>query len=123
MLMSLGAWNGRAGCMSWAAAPDAPRSALGHVVRVLNHGSQNPAWTVERLRRTVKRLVTEGMIEPTLLSRARRQRSDDWLVRLVGIKAAAPARTLQQIASQLRACANAPLAAARVGIRPRSNTC
>lgn len=79
--------------------PDQP---WGDVVRVLNHSGQNPAWTVERLRRTVKRLTSEGIIEATLLGRARPQRSDDRLVRLVaGIKAAAPARTLQQIASQL----------------------
>jgi len=79
--------------------PDQP---WGDVVRVLNHGGQNPAWTVERLRRTVKRLAAESIIETTLLGRARQQRSDDRLVRLVaGIKAAAPDRTLQQIASQL----------------------
>ena len=79
-------------------------------MRVLNAGgqnpvqkpAQNPTWTVERLRRTVKRLATEGIIEPTLLGRARAQQGDDRLVRLVaGIKAAAPTRTLQQIASQL----------------------
>jgi len=88
--------------------PDQP---WGDVVRVLNRGqdasSAKPevyAWTVERLRRTVKRLVTEGIIEGTLLGRARQQRGDDRLVRLVaGIKTAAPDRTLQQIASQLEA--------------------
>jgi hypothetical protein len=59
-------------------------------------------WTVERLRRTVRRLATEGMIEATLLERASPQTSNDRLVRLVaGIKAAAPDRTLQQIAAQL----------------------
>jgi len=62
------------------------------------------AWTVERLRRTVKRLAQEGIVEATLLGRARRQCGDDRLVRLVaGIKAAAPDRTLQQIATQLEA--------------------
>ena len=79
--------------------PDQP---WGDIVRVLNHSSHNPAWTVERLRRTVKRLAAEGIIETTLLGRASAQRGDDRLVRLVaGIKAAAPDRTLQQIASQL----------------------
>ncbi len=73
------------------------------VVRVLNRGQQAD-WTVERLRRTVKRLATEGIIEATLLGRARQQPGDDRLLRLVaGIKAAAPERTLQQIASQLEA--------------------
>jgi hypothetical protein len=60
------------------------------------------AWTVERLRRTVRRLVSEGTVEAKLLDRAPRQQSDDRLLRLVaGIAAAAPDRTLQQIASQL----------------------
>ena len=58
----------------------------------------------ERLRRTVQRLASEGIIEANLLDRAQPQQSDDRLVRLVaGIKAAAPDRTLQQIAAQLEA--------------------
>ncbi len=80
--------------------PDQP---WGDVVRVLNQG-RDTTWTVERLRRTVKRLANEGIVEPTLLGRAHRQGGDDRLVRLVaGIKAAAPDRTLQQIATQLEA--------------------
>jgi hypothetical protein len=52
----------------------------------------------------VRRLVLEGIIDATLLERARPQTGDDRLVRLVvGIKAAAPDRTLQQIATQLEA--------------------
>lgn len=78
-----------------------PGQPWGDVVRVLNQG-QGESWTVERLRRTVKRLATEGIVETSLLGRARRQHGDDRLIRLVaGIKAAAPDRTLQQIASQL----------------------
>lgn len=78
--------------------PDQP---WGDVVRVLNQG-QASTWTVERLRRTVKRLAGDGIVEATLLGRARRQGGDDRLVRLVaGIKAAAPDRTRQQIATQL----------------------
>jgi DNA invertase Pin-like site-specific DNA recombinase len=62
------------------------------------------AWTVEKLRRTVQRLAREGIVEPDRLGRARRQNGDDRLVRLVaGLKAAAPERTLQQIATQLEA--------------------
>ncbi len=88
--------------------PDQP---WGDVVRVLNRGqdasSAKPgvrAWTVERLRRTVKRLATEGIVDAALLGRARQQRGNDRLVQLVaGIKTAAPDRTLQQIASQLEA--------------------
>jgi DNA invertase Pin-like site-specific DNA recombinase len=80
--------------------PDQP---WGDVVRVLNRGN-GATWTVERLRRTARRLVSEGMIEAALLERARPQTGDDRLVRLVaGIKAAAPDRTLQQIAAQLEA--------------------
>src|SRR5271157_5120550 len=88
--------------------PDQP---WGDVVRVLNCGQiatpdqvRGRPWTVERLRRTVRRLADEGIIEASLLDRAKPQQSDDRLVRLVaGIKAAAPDRTLQQIAAQLEA--------------------
>ena len=55
--------------------PDQP---WGDVVRVLNRGN-GTMWTVERLRRTVRRLVTEGMIEAALLDRARPQPGDDRL--------------------------------------------
>ena len=80
--------------------PDQP---WGDVVRVLNRGNDG-SWTVERLRRTVRQLASEGIIEATLLDRARRRPGDDRLIRLVaGIKAAAPDRTLQQIAAQLEA--------------------
>jgi hypothetical protein len=86
--------------------PDQP---WGDVVRVLNRGQattpdqvRGRLWTVERLRRTVQRLANEGIVEASLLDRARPQHSDDRLVRLIaGIKAAAPDRTLQQIAAQL----------------------
>ena len=78
-----------------------PEQPWGDVVRVLNR-DQAGTWTVERLRRTVRRLVAEGIIEARLLDRARRQQGDDRLVRLVAnIAAAAPNRTLQQIAAQL----------------------
>jgi DNA invertase Pin-like site-specific DNA recombinase len=80
-----------------------PAQPWGDVVRVLNRGGE-ATWTVERLRRTVQRLVSEGLVEAHLLERAQPQRGDDRLVRLVaGIKAAAPDRTLQQIAAQLEA--------------------
>ena len=84
--------------------PDQP---WGDVVRVLNRG-QAASWTVERLRRTVCRLVAEGILEANLLDRAPPQGSDDRLIRLVaGIKAAAPDRTLQQIAAPTRSDARA----------------
>jgi hypothetical protein len=78
-----------------------PNQPWGDVVRVLNRGGA-ATWTVERLRRTVRRLAAEGIIKSSLLDRARPQQSDDRLIRLVaGIKAAASDRTLQQIAAQL----------------------
>jgi hypothetical protein len=73
------------------------------VVRVLNQVGA-PRWTAERLRRTVRRLVAEGIVERDLLERAAPRPADDRLVVLVaGIASAAPTRTLQQIASQLEA--------------------
>ena len=80
-----------------------PGQPWGDVVRVLNRTTDG-SWTAERLRRTVRLLVTEGIVEASLIGRAPRQPGDDRLVRLVaGIAAAAPDRTLQQIAAQLEA--------------------
>ena len=80
-----------------------PVQTWGDVVRVLNRTAESTG-TVERLRRTVRRLVAEGIVEAKLLDRVPRQQGDDRLLRLVaGIAAAAPDRTLQQIASQLEA--------------------
>jgi hypothetical protein len=51
-----------------------------------------------------RRLVAEGIVEASLLDRARPQHGDDRLIQLVaGIKAVAPECTLQQIAAQLEA--------------------
>src|ERR1700712_4792768 len=52
--------------------PDQP---WGDVVRVLNQG-QAATWTAERLRRTVQRLASEGIIEAALLNRATPQLGD-----------------------------------------------
>jgi DNA invertase Pin-like site-specific DNA recombinase len=80
-----------------------PAQPWGDVVRVLNRSGETK-WTTERLRRTVRRLVAEKIVEPGLLERAARQPADDRLIALVaGIATAAPERTLQQIASQLEA--------------------
>ena len=80
-----------------------PAQPWGDVVRVLNRSGE-VKWTTERLRRTVRRLVAERIVEPSLLERAARQPADDRLIALVaGIATAAPERTLQQIASQLEA--------------------
>jgi hypothetical protein len=80
-----------------------PGQPWGDVVRVLNQ-KLGMTWTVERLRRTVRRLVAEGIVEAHLLDRARPQGGADRLVRLVaGIRTASPDWTLQQIAAQLEA--------------------
>jgi hypothetical protein len=80
-----------------------PGQPWGDVVRDLNR-KPGVHWTPERLRRTVRRLAAEGLVEAALLDRARPQLGNDRLIRLVaGIKAAAPDRTLQQIAAQLEA--------------------
>jgi hypothetical protein len=54
----------------------------GDVVRVLNRRT-GFTWTVEWLRRTARRLVSEGIVEATLRDCAPRQQSDDRLLRLV----------------------------------------
>jgi DNA invertase Pin-like site-specific DNA recombinase len=78
-----------------------PGQPWGDVVRVLNR-TGGMSWTSERLRRTVRRLAAEKIVEPELLEPAPRKPAGDRLVVLVaGIASAAPDRTLQQIASQL----------------------
>lgn len=78
-----------------------PEKRWDDVVRVLNSVG-GVGWTAERLRRTVRRLVAEGIVERSLLDRAPRRKIDDRLIVLVrGIATAAPDLTLQQIASQL----------------------
>jgi hypothetical protein len=73
-----------------------PAQLRGDVVRVLN---QKPGISC-----TVRRLASEGMVDTTLLDRARPQGGADRLVRLLaGIRTATPDWTLQQIASQLEA--------------------
>jgi DNA invertase Pin-like site-specific DNA recombinase len=60
-----------------------PAQPWGDVVRVLNRGQRGrETWTAERLRRTIQRLVAEGIVEADLLGRARPQSGDDRLIRL-----------------------------------------
>lgn len=80
------------------------------VVRVLNarrdrpNGAPLPLWSVERLKRAVKRFVAEGLVDPTLLQPAGRKVSSERLVTLVaGVKRANPELTLTQIGAQLEA--------------------
>jgi DNA invertase Pin-like site-specific DNA recombinase len=48
-----------------------PAQPWGDVVRVLNR-AREAKWTAERLRRTVRRLAAERIVEPSLLERAPR---------------------------------------------------
>jgi DNA invertase Pin-like site-specific DNA recombinase len=71
------------------------------VVRVLNMKAARP-WTVERLRRAVRRLVRERLAEPHLIERAGRKPAQDRLMTLIaGIATANPDLTLREIAAQL----------------------
>ena len=78
------------------------------IVRVLNakrertNGPPLPPWSVERLKRAVKRFVAEGLADPALLQPASRRFSSERLVTLVaGVKRANPELTLAQIGAQL----------------------
>ncbi|AZG78787.1 recombinase family protein [Methylocystis rosea] len=80
------------------------------VVRVLNakrdrfNDAPLPHWGVERLKRAVKRFVTEGLVDPTVLQPAGRKVSSERLTTLVaGVKRANPELTLAQIGAQLEA--------------------
>ena len=83
-----------------------PHQPWGDVMRVLNQagGSGSAAWTPERLRRTVRRLAREGIVEAGLLGPAQRGPANARLVAVVaGIAVAAPDMTLARIAAQLEA--------------------
>ena len=59
-------------------------------------------WTPERLRRSVKRAVAEGLAPAALLAKAPRRKPEDRLMTLVGgIARANPDLTLRAIAAQL----------------------
>ncbi|VFU16676.1 recombinase family protein [Methylocella tundrae] len=74
------------------------------VVRVLNLKRPVRPWTVERLRRAVRRLVREHLAEPRLIERARRKPAEDRLTTLVsGIAMGDPDMSLREIAAQLEA--------------------
>ena len=100
-----------------------PAQPWGDVVRVLNR-TTDATWTVERLRRTVRRLVAEGIVEAKLMDRAPRQPGDDgwsgWS------PASRPPRRIARCSRSppnSRPCASAPRAVARGGTPPPSSTC
>lgn len=84
-----------------------PEHRWNDVVRVLNgkaKAGSAPLWTVERLKRAVKRFVAEGLADPILIRPAARKPSSERLLSLVaGIARANPDLTLAQIGSQLEA--------------------
>ena len=89
-----------------------PRHSWGDVIRVLNHKGQR--WTVERLRRSVRRLVRERLAAPELIKRAPRRPPEDRLMTLVaGIAIAGPEHCQS----------NARRAAAISGPPPPSSIC
>lgn len=70
------------------------------VARVLNARGQQ--WTEERLRRAVRKLVSQHMADPTLLKKSPPRPSDDRLMTLIaGIAMADPDLSLRDIAVQL----------------------
>jgi DNA invertase Pin-like site-specific DNA recombinase len=73
------------------------------VARSLNHQTgQN--WSVDRLRRSVRRLVREGLADPRLIRPSPRRTPEDRLMMLItGIANANPDLAMRDIASQLEA--------------------
>jgi len=70
------------------------------VVRVLNARGQD--WTEERLRRAVRKLVSQHMADPGLLKKSPPRSPDDRLMTLIaGIAMADPDLSLRDIAGQL----------------------
>jgi DNA invertase Pin-like site-specific DNA recombinase len=77
-----------------------PQHTWDDVARILNASGQS--WTAERLRRTTRRLVKEGLAEKALLSKSPPRLPSERLLTLVaGIAIAAPELTLRDIAAQL----------------------
>ncbi len=73
------------------------------VTRSLNRESRQK-WSVDQLRRSVNRLVHEGLADPGLVSAAHRRLPEDRLMALItGIANANPNLTLRDIAAQLEA--------------------
>ena len=80
-----------------------PASPWEDVARVLNMES-GARWTVERLRRAVRRAVRERLADPKLLERSPRRPPQDRLMMLVaGIAMANPDMPLRAIGAQLEA--------------------
>ena len=73
------------------------------VVRVLNQ-ADGPRWTIERLRRAVRRAVRERLADPKLLERTPRRPPEDRLMMLAAsIAMGNPDMSLRAIGAQLEA--------------------
>jgi DNA invertase Pin-like site-specific DNA recombinase len=77
-----------------------PQHSWDNVVRVLNRRGHD--WTVEKLRRAVRRMVREKLAGAELLARSPRRAPEDHLMKLVAtIAIADPGLSLRDIATQL----------------------
>jgi hypothetical protein len=93
-----------------------PGQPWADVVQVLNGWGQD--WTEERLRRAVRKLVSQRMADPALLQRSPPRPYDDRLMYLIfgiGIAMAGPDLSLRNIAAQLER-ASGPRAVGRNGM-------
>jgi Resolvase, N terminal domain len=99
-----------------------PNQPWGDVVRVLNRG-QAATWTVERLRRTVRRLADEGIIEASCWTGPGRSKtmtaSSGWSP---GSRRQRPIVRSSRLPLNLKPCVNARHGAGRGGTPHRSNT-
>ena len=102
-----------------------PDHSWDDIVRALNGGqpSNKLRWTSARLRRSVKRLIKEGLASPHLVRSMPQRVPENRLLNLVaGISIANGQLTLRQIAAQLEAVTSGHLAAACAG-RPTGRPC
>ncbi len=92
------------------------------VTRSLNReNGQN--WSIDRLRRSARRLVSEGLADPRSFPSPRRLPEDRLMMLITGIANANPDLTLRDIAAQLEGMHEARHAVRRAGPPPRSSTC
>jgi len=84
-----------------------PQHSWENIVLTLNLRGQS--WTVERLRRAIRKLVQEGLAEPKLLTQAKRRIPDDYFIkRVAAIAIADPTLSLRAIAAKLDAMGAKP---------------
>jgi len=82
--------------------PNQPWSAVAAAVTL----ATGKTWTTKRLRRSVRRLMAEGVVDKNLMGRSpprRRRRSDELAVLVKGIALASPEMSLRGTGEQLKA--------------------